>query len=368
MFPFPSLGGGGGAQRVLSTLLRHLDRERFEPHLALLRLRRSADDDIPEGVTVHNLEFSRVRYALPGLVKLIRKIRPDVALSTVGHMNLALLACRPFLPRSVRILIGESTTLGVYLRQVTKLPVVWASLYRFLYKRADTVICLSNAMKRELVQDFSVPPQRLVRIYNPVDVERIQRLAGLGGTPFAGPGPSLVAAGRFVREKGIDLLLDAMPGVRECFPHATLTLLGEGPLEPALKEQTRKLGLRDAIRFSGVQANPWRYFRQADLVIVPSRVDGLPYVPLEALAVGTPVVATDCPGGIREAAEGNDAIMLVRPHSPIALTKGIVSALGRPTRVDEDSVQLGKFSLRQAIERYSALFEGRSFEGRPCEE
>src|SRR5262249_55821969 len=287
-----------------------------------------------------------------------RKIRPDVVLSNVGHMNLALLACRPLLPRSLRILIGESTTLGIYLRQVTRHPGVWTALYRRLYKDADTVICLSGAMQQELAEDFSVPREKLVRIYNPLDVERIRRLAGLGGNPYTGPGPNLVAAGRFVREKGIDLLLDAMPRVRACVPQVTLTLLGEGPLEPALREQARKLCLCDAIRFYGVQVNPWRYFRHADLVIVPSRVDGLPYVPLEALAVGTPVVATDCPGAIREIVDGNNGILLVSPDSPASLAEGIVSVLNRPRLACEHVAQLGKFSLQRSIEQYSALFEG----------
>jgi glycosyltransferase involved in cell wall biosynthesis len=357
LFPFPCLGGGG-AQRVLSTLLRHLDRERFETHLALLQARRSEDNDVPEGVVVHDLDFARVRYALPGLVRLIRRIRPDVVLSNIGHMNLGLLLCRPLLPRSIKILIGESTTLGVYLQQATRHPALWAALYRRLYQHADTVICLSDAMKKELAEHFSVPQEKLVRIYNPVDVDRIRRLAELGDTPYAGPGPNLVAAGRFVREKGIDLLLDAMPRVRARFPHATLTLLGEGSLESELKEQAQKLDLRQAVSFPGTQANPWRYFRHADLVIVPSRVDGLPYVPLEALAVGTKVVATDCPGAIREAAEDNDGILLAPPGNPIALAEAIFTALNRPKLAHECPAQLGKFSLQRALEEYSALFEG----------
>lgn len=358
LFPFPALGGGGGAQRVLSTLLRHLDRDRFELHLALLRLRRSEADDIPEGVVIHNLDFARVRYALPGLVALIRNVKPDVVLSTVGHMNLGLLACRRLLPRSTRILIGESTTLGVYLQQVTTHPALWTALYRLLYKHADAIICLSNAMQHELARNFSVPPEKLIRIYNPLDVERIQSLARLGGTPYVGSGPNLVAAGRFVREKGIDLLLDAMPRVRACVPGATLTLLGEGPLEPALKVQAQILDIRRAVSFPGVQTNPWRYFRHANLVIVPSRVDGLPYVALEALAVGTPVVATDCPGAIREIVDGNNGILLVSPDSPASLAEGIVSVLNRPRLACEHVAQLGKFSLQRSIEQYSALFEG----------
>ncbi len=342
---------------MLATLLSHLDRSRFELHLALLKADKSADNDIPSDVAIHNLDSARVRYVLPALVRLINNVRPDVVLSTVGHMNLALLLSRPFLPGSTRILIRESTTLRTYLQQATKHPRAWTIFYRSLYKHADSVICLSDAMLQELEGYFSVPRSKLVRIYNPVDAEKIRATAELQRPPYNGTGPHLVTGGRFVREKGIDVLLDAMPRVLKAFSRATLTLLGEGPLLRELQEQGQRLGIGEALCFPGVQANPWRYFRDADLVVVPSRVDGLPSVPLEARALGTRVVATDCPGGIREIAEADNEIILVAPENPEALAVGIISALTQP-RIDCDcQALLNKFSLTHAVDEYSALFE-----------
>lgn len=358
LFPFPSLGAGGGAQRVLSTLLHHLDRGRFELHLALLQAKRGADNSIPTDVAIHSLDCTRARYTLPALIRLIRKLRPDAVLSTVGHMNLALLLCRPLLPRSASILIRESTTLRAYLQQTTQYPRAWTILYRLLYKHADTVICLSDAMQQELEKYFAVPRARLVRIYNPVDAERIRALAGLQNPPYTGEGPHLATGGRFVREKGIDLLLDAMPRVLVAFPQATLTLLGDGPLLSELKEQAQRLKITAALNFPGVQANPWRYFQDADLVIVPSRVDGLSSVPLEALALGTRVVATDCPGGIREIAAAESRISLVPPEDPRSLAAGIITALTQQKTNFDCTAHLDKFSVQHAIEQYSALFEG----------
>lgn len=358
IFPFSSLGGGGGAQRVPSTLLRHLDPRRYEFHLALLQARRGEGDDIPSGVIVHNLEYTRVRYGLPGLVKLIYKVRPDVVFSNICHMNLALLLVRPLLPRSTGVLIGESTTLSAYLQQATGRPKVWSALYRWLYQRADKITCLSDAIKNDLAAHFATPPEKLIRIYNPMDWEMVRASARLGGNPFENEGPHLVAAGRFVREKGIDLLLGAMPGVLASFPQARLTLLGEGPLEEELKERARKLGVHESVIFAGLQQNPWRYFRHANLVIVPSRLDGLPYVAVEALAVGTPIVATDCPGGIRELTDETRWIVLVPPENPQALAEGIVARLREPESKLEPSAQLSKFDLQEAVGEYDRLLGG----------
>ncbi|HKV94787.1 MAG TPA: glycosyltransferase [Candidatus Angelobacter sp.] len=355
IFPFPSLGGGGGAQRVPSTLLRHLDHQQYEFHLALLQAKRGEGDDIPPGVAVHSLEYSRVRYGLLGLVRLIHKVKPDVVFSNICHMNLALLLVRPLFPRNTRVLIGESTTLSAYLQQATRRPKIWSALYRWLYKRADKITCLSDAIKNDLAAQFSVPLEKLIRIYNPMDWEMVRASSQLGGNPFAGEGPNLVAAGRFVREKGIDLLLGAMPGVVASFPQARLTLLGEGPLEEELKEQARKLGVQESVIFAGLQQNPWRYFRHANLVVVPSRLDGMPYVAVEALAVGTPIVATDCPGGIRELTDESKWIVLVPPEDPKALAEAIVSRLKEPKSNLEPSVQLSKFELQEAVNEYDSL-------------
>jgi glycosyltransferase involved in cell wall biosynthesis len=356
VFPFPSLGGGGGAQRVPSTLLHHLDHGQYEFHLALLRAKRGEGDGIPPGVVVHNLEYGRVRYALPGLVKLVYRVKPDVVFSNICHINLALLLVRPSFPRNTRVVIGESTTLSAYLQQATSYPRMWSVLYRWFYKRADKITCLSDAIKKDLAEQFTIPQEKLIRIYNPLNLEMVRASSQLGGNPFTNEGPHLVAAGRFVREKGIDLLLDAMPHVLASIPQARVTLLGDGPLEEELKQQAQRLGVYENVDFAGLQQNPWRYFRHADLVIVPSRLDGLPYVAVEALAVGTPMVATDCPGGIRELTDESKWIVLAPPEDPKALAKAIVARLNEPESNFGPPVQLAKFGLQQAVDEYSKLF------------
>jgi glycosyltransferase involved in cell wall biosynthesis len=358
LFPFPSLGGGG-AQRVFSTLLRHLDRKRFDLHLALLRPERCANDEIPRDVTVHDLGASRTRYTITKIAALVRTLKPQIVISTLGHMNIALLLSKRMglLPRRTRILIRESTTPSVFLKQGTGHPRIWSFLYRWLYKQADAVICLSDAMAKDLAENFNVPRKKLVRIFNPVDTTLIRQMAQTGGNPYRDEGPHLVAAGRFYREKGFDLLIQGLPRVLASFPRASLTLLGSGPLESELRLQAERLSVEYAVSFPGMQQNPWRYLANADLVIVPSRYDGLPNVPLEALALGTPVLATDCPGAIREIKENNDRVTLVTPENPEALAEGIVEALKRPRIMAQAPADLKKFSVAQSVEQYMALFE-----------
>jgi len=352
LFVIPNLKAGG-SERVFSILLRHLDRRRFEPHLALFKAEGEYLEDIPKDVVIHDLQVSRARYALLRILRLARRLRPSAMLSTLSSVNLAVILCKPFLPKNTRVLVRQTVLTTAVLKDETRLHKL---LYRYLYKRADKVICLSDSMVNDLAAHFNVPREKLVRIYNPVDLNYVRELAMAEGNPYSGPGPHLVTAGRLSREKGFDLLLAAMPSVLEHFPQARLTLLGEGPLAAALNAQSRQLGLSEVVDFPGFQHNPWRYFRHADLFVLPSRYEGLPNALLEALAVGTPVVATDCPGGLREIQACCKQIVLVPPEDPRALAEAIVKACSRPkTERESPEEDLSSYDVDRVIEEYEKL-------------
>ena len=206
LFLAPSLSGGG-AQRVLSTLLRHLDRDRFVLHLGLLQRSGPYLEDIPSDVVIHDLKVSRVRFALPGIVRLVWSVKPHAVLSTLSHLNAFLILFRFLLPRSTRLLVRETTTASVmFLQQNPHNPRIWHWLYRRFYKNADRIVCLSDAMVSDLVSHFAIPQEKLIRIYNPVDIERIHALASVFDSPYRGAGPHLVAAGR-LSEKRVSTFL-----------------------------------------------------------------------------------------------------------------------------------------------------------------
>ena len=358
LFFIPSVSGGG-AERVFSTLIAHLDRDRFEIHLALLQSPVQAAPEIPPDVLVYDLKNTRVRYAIPALVKLVWKIRPDALLSTLGHLNLALIASRPLLPRGTKVLIRESTVASVFLRSGIPHPRVWQWLYRRLYRRADCVVCPSATILEDLAKNFDVPREKLLCIYNPLDFEKVHSLAESSGNPYSGRGPHLITAGHLSAEKGLDVLIDAMPTILQSCPDARLHVLGEGPLLPDLLEQAKRLGLEERIYFLGFQKNPWQYMRYADIFVLPSRFEGLPNALLEALALGTRAVASDCAGSVREILDYDDTITLVPPESTRELAKAIIAAAQfprtPPAQFAEMKRRLRRFDLQQVVEEYSQI-------------
>jgi glycosyltransferase involved in cell wall biosynthesis len=357
LFILPSLRGGG-TERVITILLRHLDRGRFEPHLALLEKAGPFLDEVPADVPIHDLNVSRVRYAFPSILEVVWELRPDTVLSSLCELNLAVAFVKPFFPPGTRLLLQEATSLSSYLAEKGEDTGLMRWLYRRLYSRATKIICKADYVLDDLARHFGIPRDKMLRIYNPVDVARITQLAESGANPFPTNGPHLVAAGRLVNVKGFDVLLDALKLVRETIP-VQLTILGEGPLESDLKARSTRLGLSDAVRFAGFQANPYAFYKHADLFVLSSRYEGMPSAILEALSLGTPVVATDCPGGVREIIAGSNMGLMVPSSNPRLLAEAIISAIEsgkqKPSKTQELEALLEKFGVDRVMAQYEDL-------------
>jgi len=341
----------GGSQRVLANVLNHIDTARFEPHLAVLK---GADMwlEVPPGVQVHELGAMRARYASLSLARICWRIRPQTVLSTSAHLNSALVSARPLLPANTRLLIREGADITSPQAAVSRFR---ALFYKCAYRRADLVICQSDHMHESLIREYNLSRNNVVRIYNPVDVASIAKLAVAAPNPFADGGLNLVAAGRLSREKGFDLLLRAMPRVRQVFPRVVATLVGEGPELPALQTLRRELNLESSVRFVGAQRNPYPFLKHADLVVLPSRTEAFPNVVLEAMALGTAVVATNCCGALNEISSCKQHLRVANDTSSDALASEILSAIhdgAKPKKCCPDSQFEGRFGVQAITRQY----------------
>ena len=358
LFLVPSLRGGG-AERVIVTLLRHLDRTKFRLALAVVDTRGAVyQGDVPEDVEFVDLGFTRVRYALPKIVCLIWQRRPDVVFSTLGHLNLALAIVRPLLPNGVRYVARESSIVSEILR-TSRMTSIWRWAYRHFYRRVDTVVCQSRCMRDDLVASFALPAERTVIINNPVDVERIRHLAVeplLTGLEQKNGGDGhalihLVATGRLFHQKGFDLLIEALALCGNA--RLRLTILGEGPLLGGLVRLAQDRGAAQQVRFVGFQKNPYPFFARADAFVLSSRFEGFPNVVLEALACGTPVIATPAPGGVREILEGVEGSVLTESVTAEGLAQAI-RIMPCQTRPLPDVV--GPYEVSKIVRRYEHEF------------
>jgi glycosyltransferase involved in cell wall biosynthesis len=353
MFVLPNLGGG--AARVVVTLLRHLDRERFEPHLMVVdQLSAWFRSDVPSDVGLHVLARRRARQAVLAMLATVWRVRPAVVVSTQGYINFILLLAHPLLPRTrlvVREVIGERYLEHYRYREL---------LYRWylrLVRRADRIVTQSDAVALEMTARVQRSPGQVRRLHNPVDVDLLMCEGRSRASPFVGPGLHILAAGRLHEQKGFDLLLDAFAGVLAEGVSAVLTILGEGEERLALQAQVQRLGIAEAVNFAGFQDHPYLYFSHADLFVLSSRYEGLPNVLLEALACGCPVVAFDCPHGVREIVRDGVNGLLVPPQDVGALRAALTRLLQSP----QERVRL-RAGIPATLEPFAASTIARAWE------
>jgi glycosyltransferase involved in cell wall biosynthesis len=196
---------------------------------------------------------------------------------------------------------------------------------------------------------------RIEVIPNPFDFAGMKRLAAdRAGIPSQ---PYVVHVGRFTGQKRHDLLLDAF--ARVAAPH-TLVLLADA--EPGLERLIAAHGLGARVRVAGFQQNPYPWIAAADLLVLCSDHEGLPNALIEALALGVPVISTDCPSGPREILGAALAEWLVPVGDAAALAAAIQRALA--ARPDTSRVDLSRYSAEGVIAAYERLAEAEQGRGR----
>lgn len=155
------------------------------------------------------------------------------------------------------------------------------------------IVCVSKGVQNNFIKLFK-PSKKVQTIYNPIDIQFIQQMARGGGTDSTNLNDYIVHVGRFSPEKRHDILIKAYKQSNIKNP---LVLIGDGPIKNDIKALVHKLNLDNKVIFLGFQSNPYPLIKKAKLLVLCSDIEGLGMVILEALALNTAVISTDCPSG-----------------------------------------------------------------------
>lgn len=305
----------GGAETYVARLVRELVG-RIQPLVITPRpVPQRLLDALPVGAELHSIERVGRKGDLKGLVRLISAVRasePDlvhVNQSTPVNNRYGLLAAR--LSGAVPLATVHSPEPVRSRTQELLLPL--------LYRGIHTVVAVSDQTRDLLVDTLRVPPA-LVRV-------------SLNGVPLpdgsaerhdvGGDGIRVGSLGRLVREKGFDVLVDALALVDHRAPPVHLQIGGEGPERAALESRARGL----PVSLVGDVVDTTAFLRGLDVFCLSSRREGLPFALLEAMALGIPCIATDV-GQVRSAL--GDAVLVVPPEQPRALARALQRLLDDP--------------------------------------
>jgi len=347
--------GEGGAERVMTHLARSLPNDNFDVHLGLVTENSSTAEILPAYIQVHELGASRVLFGAIALLRMVWKLRPDLIISGMFHLNFLVLLLRPMFPRATRVLVRQNGMLPVRTGRPRSRMVL--GLYKATYPHANGIICQTLAMAEDLTRLLGLSAKLHV-LRNPVDLQGIRQLVTRSPRHWSGQGPHLVAVGRLSLEKGFDLLLDGFAILRRQYTSADLVILGKGAEEKALRARCNALGLSACVSFAGYVAEPASWFAGASILVIPSREEALPNVLLEGAAAGLPIVATPCSPGVVQLLHGQSGAWIARSVSSDALAKSLLAALAtlRPGQRFRH-LWLDPFELHKAVAAYETLID-----------
>lgn len=354
----------GGGERYLELLCEHLDPSRFrpivispEPGSFVGRMQSRGVD-----VRVVHLEPLLNLCALMRLVRVLSQERVTILQTHGARAN--------FYGRVAGWLAGVPVVISTVHNSIADYE--GSGLKRWVYSTAlrstvrwvSRIICVSEAMRQSVIEDDPSTADLAETVHNGVDAVWVKRVGGgekvrreLGVTD----GPLLVTVARLTEQKGHRDLIEALALLRDQWPQLQCVCVGDGELKIQLEALAADRGLSSMCRFVGSRDDVMEFYAAADVVVQPSHSEGFPFVILEALAMGKPVIATSV-NGVPEVIEHLKTGLLVKARDVAGLADAIQSLLEHPER----AMQLGnagravvqaRFTVDRMVEKTVAVFD-----------
>lgn len=342
---------GGGAERVVTILASELAKKKHDVSIFIEQknLENIAYLDLSVRLTLLNGNSRVAR--LRSLVRHLRAERYDIVHTINPLLTLQVLMVRRFLGSKRAAIIGSYH--GLFAQYHGLLGCFSYFLTPLITRLADKNICVSNALKFDLIAHWRAKQGNLVTIYNPVAVVRMstehdQRADRL-------PSNYILFAGRLTEDKNPALALRAFALLPERYSVFSLVILGVGPLRKSLDQLADKLHIRSKVHFAGYVPQPWRFYENARVFVSTSDAEAFGLVLVEALAFGVPVVATKS-GGPQEILDEGRFGSLVTVGDDVALANALALAIESPPPPETLRARAAEFSVGRSIDAYEQLF------------
>ena len=352
---FISFSGTGGVERMVTNLIRGFVAHGHPVDLVLVRAEGPHLESLPADVNVVPLGTRHTFLALPALAAYLRRRRPAALLAVKDRAGRVAVLARLLSGIPTRLVLRLGTHLSTAMEGKSALS-QWLRYWpiRRLYPRVDQIVAVSEGVAQDTARIARLSRERIRVIRNPVVTPELARLAAEPlRHPWFQPGepPVVLAAGRFQRQKDFPTLVQAFARVIRR-QNCRLVILGEGRGRPGLESLIDERGLRDAVDLPGFQVNPFPFMARAGLFVLTSAWEGSPNVLAEAMALGTPVVSTDCPSGPRELLADGRFGPLVPVGDAETLADAMLQTLRHPLPAAALRVAVAEYNLDTSAERY----------------
>lgn len=359
MFVITSMEGGG-AEKVVVDIVNLLNPDKYDISLALFEKKGAYLKYLPGFVKIYDLN-KKSRYSFIKLVLhlavLFRKIKPDTVISFMNYSNLISIISKILAGRKIKLVISVHIHLSSAIRHYRFAGIKTYTYKKPLFNYVSSCFVPSEGIRRDLISSFGIAEDKIKVVHNPIDLARIDKLKDEKVEPPLGK--YIIAAGRLAHQKGYSHLIRAYSLICNEIEEK-LVILGEGKQEKELKGLTKLLGIEKRVSFLGFQGNPYKYMKNASFFVLSSLFESFAIVIVEAMACGTPVIATDCPSGPGEIITDGINGILVPPSDEQALADTILNLSKDPELMKKLSLEGRRraedFRIETILPKYEALF------------
>lgn len=298
MIVFGEFKSGGGEREAIS-LLNGLDNRKFEKSLVCCSVFSSLTSLVRKNVTIVDLGHHPRWFFPVSIISFYRNLlkdSPDIVISMMGRASLMTTIATIFLPKKPKHIIWHHALSSRWLifqphRKIQQ------GIIKYLYPLCHRVITITQAIKKDLHQNFGINPDKIIVLPSMVDLDYIKKQAGKKLFAAILPNRLVISfIGRLVKGKKIDILLKAFSQLSNIENNPLLIIAGSGPEKIPLMKLAKRLKIEKEVKFVGLLKNPYPLFRRSNVIVAASQTEGRSHTILESMACKTPVVTTKYPG------------------------------------------------------------------------
>ncbi len=350
-----SFSGDGGVERNVVRLVRGFLKKGVLFEILTIKEKGSFFKELPDKIKKVKLPFNQALLNLPYLVKYLKKESPYAIFSVKDRANRVAILAKLLSRGSSKVVIRLGTNLSASLQTKGNFR-KWTRYLpsRILYPKCDEIIAVSKGVAEDVSKITKIPIEKINVIPNPVVDERLFEMAKEKVEDkwfLVKKGPLILGIGRLTEQKDFETAIKAIKVLKEKGIFPRYAILGEGPKRSRLERLIKELGLEENVKLAGFKKNPYKYLSKADLFLLSSKWEGSPNVLVEAMALGIPVVSTDCPSGPREILK-EDLFSLVKVGDHIGMAEEMARILKKPPCSEKLKNMVKDFSLERSVNKY----------------
>ncbi len=295
---------GGGAESVCVSVANIFIKNNWQVDLVILNLNdESYLNRLSKKVNLVVLNVNHARYSIIPLLKYVYKNKIKTFLVFNYELTVILVILRLILRLNIKIISRNINTLSIKIKQFGQqnfwTRYVVKTLIKYFYNRTDHVVNQCAAMRNDLISFFPKLYHKSSIIYNPLPEHILDYIKNCDLKKIKKEN-YLLCVGRLEKQKSFNFAIEAFAGLSDKFPDLRLKIVGKGSLEKELREKAFECQVSDRIDFEGFQKDIIPYYLHAKGTILTSLYEGYPNVLIESIAMNTPVISFDCPGGSTE--------------------------------------------------------------------